>query len=161
MLQPGREAVQWCAADPQALMSVLFSNEGINSPDKAKQTAGKLSLSSVMADGASAVYPSLHAALTKAINHKEHDAVSPSEVKIFYTPAGWLLKYAGYDMYQQHVPAYSRNQRCNLSTSLPTAIVSFLRVTNPECQNSPRHIVFLSVQLCANLSIYESNGNPT
>lgn len=76
------------AESPGDIVNLLFSNEAINSVKQAQQAAGQLALSSVMADGAEAIYPLLHAALTKAIDHKEHDAVSPSEVKIFYTPAG-------------------------------------------------------------------------
>lgn len=41
-----------------------------------------------MADAPNTIYPALHSALTKAIDHREHDAISPTEVKIFFTPAG-------------------------------------------------------------------------
>jgi len=76
------------AEKPQAVVDIFFSSEGINSADLAEQRAANLALSSAMADAPTAIYPALHSALTKAIDHKEHDAISPTEVKIFFTPAG-------------------------------------------------------------------------
>ncbi len=76
------------AERPQAVVDIFFSCEGINSADLAEQRAANLALSSAMADAPTAIYPALHSALTKAIDHKEHDAISPTEVKIFFTPAG-------------------------------------------------------------------------
>ena len=78
------------AEAPQEVVDVFFSSVGIYSPDAAEQRAANLALSSAMADAAASIYPALHSALTKAIDHREHDAVSPTEVKIFYTPAGAL-----------------------------------------------------------------------
>ncbi len=76
------------AEKPQAVVDIFFSCEGINSADLAEQQAANLAISSAMADAPTAIYPALHSALTKAIDHKEHDAISPTEVKIFFTPAG-------------------------------------------------------------------------
>lgn len=72
----------------QTVVDIFFGSEGINSPDLAEQRAANLAISSAMADAPSSVYQALHVALTTAIDHKEHDAVSPDEVKIFFTPAG-------------------------------------------------------------------------
>lgn len=41
-----------------------------------------------MADAPASIYPPLHTALVAAIDHRQHDAISPTEVKIFFTPAG-------------------------------------------------------------------------
>lgn len=70
------------------MMDIFFSAEGIHSPDGLEQRAANLSISSAMADAPASIYPALHAALATAIDHKEHDAVSPTEVKIYFTPAG-------------------------------------------------------------------------
>jgi len=69
-------------------VDIFFSSEGINSTDLAEQRAANLAISSAMADAPTTIYPALHSALTKAIDHKEHDAISPTKVKIFFTPAG-------------------------------------------------------------------------
>lgn len=69
-------------------MDIFFSAEGIHSPDVQEQRAAYLAISSAMADAPASMYPALHAALVSAINHKEHDAISPTEVKIYFTPAG-------------------------------------------------------------------------
>jgi hypothetical protein len=76
------------AERPQAVVDIFFSSEGINSADLAEQRAANLAISSAMADAPTSIYPALHSALTKAIDHKEHDSISPTEVKIFFTPAG-------------------------------------------------------------------------
>ncbi|DBB12167.1 TPA: hypothetical protein ACH3X3_006274 [Trebouxia sp. C0006] len=73
---------------PQAVVDIFFSSDGINSANPAEQRAANLALSSAMADAPNTIYPALHSALTKAIDHREHDAISPTEVKIFFTPAG-------------------------------------------------------------------------
>ena len=70
------------------MVDIFFSSEGIDSSDLDEQRAANLAISSAMADAPTSIYPALHSALTKAVDHKEHDAVSTSEVKIFYTPAG-------------------------------------------------------------------------
>ena len=69
-------------------MGIFFGSEGVHSSDPAQKKAANLAISSAMADGPASLFPSLHAALTQAINHEEHDAISPSELKIFFTPAG-------------------------------------------------------------------------
>ena len=69
-------------------MDIFFSSEGIHSPDLLEQRAANLAVSSAMADAPASIYPPLHAALLTAIDHKQHDAISPTEVKIYFTPAG-------------------------------------------------------------------------
>lgn len=69
-------------------MDIFFSAEGIHSPDVLEQRAANLAISSAMADAPASIYPALHAALVTAIERKEHDAISPTEVKIYFTPAG-------------------------------------------------------------------------
>ena len=76
------------AEAPQDIVSIFFSSEGIHSSDLAEQRAAYLAISSTMADAPGSVYPPLHAALVKAIDHKEHDVISPTQVKIFFTAAG-------------------------------------------------------------------------
>ena len=76
------------AEKPQAVVDIFFSSDGINSANPAEQRAANLALSSAMADAPNTIYPALHSALTKAIDHREHDAISPTVVKIFFTPAG-------------------------------------------------------------------------
>ena len=69
-------------------MDIFFSTEGIYSPDAMEHRAANLAISSAMADAPASIYPALHAALVTAIDRKEHDAISPTEVKIYLTPAG-------------------------------------------------------------------------
>lgn len=76
------------AESPQDIVDILFSSEGIQSSDVLEQRAANLAISSAMADAPASIYPPLHAALVTAINHREHDAISPTEAKIYFTPAG-------------------------------------------------------------------------
>lgn len=77
---------------PQDIVDVFFSSEGIHSTDLLEQRAANLAISSVMADAPASMYLPLHAALVTAIDHREHDAISPTEVKIYFTPAGQSLR---------------------------------------------------------------------
>lgn len=76
------------AEAPQDIMDIFFSAEGIHSTDVLEQRAANLAISSAMADAPASIYPALHAALVTAVDHKAHDAISPTEVKIYFTPAG-------------------------------------------------------------------------
>ena len=76
------------AEAPQDIVVIFFSSEGIHSADLAEQRAACLAISSGMADAPGSVYSPLYAALVKVINHKEHDVISPTQVKIFFTAAG-------------------------------------------------------------------------
>ena len=76
------------AEAPQDIVDIFFSSEGIYSPDVPEQRAANLAISSAMADAPASIYPALHAVLVTAIDRKEHDAISPTEVKIYFTPAG-------------------------------------------------------------------------
>lgn len=79
------------AEAPQDIVDILFSSEGIHSPDPAEQRAANLAIGSAMADAPASIYPPLHTALAAAVDRKEHDAISPTEVKIYFTPAGMPL----------------------------------------------------------------------
>ena len=74
-------------------MDIFFSAEGIHSSDAAEQRAASLAISSAMADAPASMYPPLHTALVAAIHHADHDAISPTEVKIYFTPAGEVQTY--------------------------------------------------------------------
>lgn len=76
------------AEAPQDIVDIFFSAEGIHSPDSQEQRAANLAISSAMTDAPASIFPALHAALVTAIDHREHDAISPTEVKIYFTPAG-------------------------------------------------------------------------
>jgi hypothetical protein len=73
----------------------LMGSAGVGSGSAVKRETANLALGSAMAADAASVFPHLRSAVATLLDRSQHDALSPSQLKIFQTPAGpsreWLV----------------------------------------------------------------------
>lgn len=68
-----------------------IGTEGIASGRPAAEWAAQAALGSAMAEAAPAVFGAVLAALEALTDRRDHDALSPDDIKIFQTPLGACL----------------------------------------------------------------------
>ena len=76
------------AQAPAAAVSVLVGAEGVASERPAEEAAAQAALGSAMAESAPELFSAVLAALQRLTDRREHDALSPDEIKIYQTPPG-------------------------------------------------------------------------
>ena len=69
--------------------------EGIASGRPAAERAAQAALGSAMAEAAPALFGAVLAALEALTDRRDHDALSPDDIKIFQTPLGACLLIQG------------------------------------------------------------------
>ena len=76
------------AQAPDAAISVLVGAEGIASGRPAEEKAAQAALGSAMVESAPELFEAVLAALQRLTDRREHDALSPNDIKIYQTPPG-------------------------------------------------------------------------
>jgi hypothetical protein len=84
----GGSAADALARAPDAAVGVLMGGEGAASGRPAEEAAGQAALGAAMAEAAEALFPAVLAALAVQADPREHDALSPDDIKVFQTPPG-------------------------------------------------------------------------
>jgi len=84
----GGSAADALARSPDAAVGVLLGGEGAASGRPAEEAAGQAALGAAMAEAAEALFPAVLAALAVQADRREHDALSPDDIKVFQTPPG-------------------------------------------------------------------------
>ena len=79
---------QWLSASPEAAVSVLLGPEGVASRVLSSRVAACSALGCCMAEAPEQTYPAVMAALLQHLDRKQHDALTPDDIKIFQTAEG-------------------------------------------------------------------------